>query len=101
MLTSTRSAIVLKIHVESWLSQSRKHYLHKSVIRGHKAVWTPVLGEVHCLALEEGNEHDRFPVCVKRDEIIGHVPRALTFTEDFTNNTEFNKCRSRLVAALE
>ena len=41
-------------------------------------MWNPVLGEVHCLALEEGNEHDRFAVCVKRgDEIIGHVPREL------------------------
>ena len=32
-------------------------YLHESVIRGHyiyKAVWNPVLGEVHCLVLEEG-----------------------------------------------
>ena len=27
--------------------------------------------------------------------------KALTFTKDFTENTEFNKCRSRLVAALE
>ena len=56
-------------------------YLHESVIRGHhiyKAVWNPVLGELHYLALEEGNEHDRFAVCVKRgDEIIGHVPREL------------------------
>ena len=51
--------------------------------------------------LEEGKKHDRFAVCVKRDEIIGHVPRALTFTEDFTDNTEFNKCRSQLVPALE
>ena len=52
-------------------------YLLESVISGRhvsKAVWNPVLGEVHCLALEEGNEHDRFAVCVKRDEIIGHVP---------------------------
>ena len=35
-------------------------YLHKSVIQGHhiyKAVWNPVLGEVHCLVLEEGNKH--------------------------------------------
>ena len=57
-------------------------YLQESVIRGHhiyKAVWNPVLGEVHILALEEGNEHDRFAVCVKRgDEIIGHVPRELS-----------------------
>ena len=37
-------------------------------------MWNPVLGEVHCLALEEGNERDRFAVSVKRDEIIGHVP---------------------------
>ena len=38
-------------------------YLHESVICGHhvyKAVWNPVLGEVHCLALEEGNENDCF-----------------------------------------
>ena len=43
-------------------------YLHESVIRGHhvyKAVWNPVLGEVHCLVLEEGNKHDRFAVCCK------------------------------------
>ena len=57
-------------------------YLHESVIWGHhvyKAVWNPVLGEVHCLALEEGNEHDCFAVCVKRDEInIGHIPRELS-----------------------
>ena len=57
-------------------------YLHESVIRGHhvyKAVWNPVLGEVHCLAPEEGNEHDRFAICVKRgDEIIGHIPRELS-----------------------
>ena len=49
-------------------------YLRKSVIWGHhvyKAVWSPALGEVHCLALEEGNEHehDRFTACVKRDEM--------------------------------
>ena len=56
-------------------------YLLESVILGHhvsKAVWNPVLGEVHCLALEEGNEHDRFAVCVKRNEIIGHIPRELS-----------------------
>ena len=56
-------------------------YLYKSDIRGHhvyKAVWNPVLGEVHCPALEEGNEHDRFAICVKRDEIIGHIPRELS-----------------------
>ena len=57
-------------------------YLHKSVIRRHhiyKAVWTLVLGEVHRLEIEEGNEHDRFAVCVKRnDEIIGDVPRELS-----------------------
>ena len=47
-------------------------YLRKSVIWGHhvyRAVWSPVLGEVHCLALEEGNEHDHFTTCVKRDEM--------------------------------
>ena len=44
-------------------------------------MWNPVLGEVHCLTLEEGNEHDRFAVCVKKDGIIGHAPRALTFKE--------------------
>ena len=64
-------------------------------------MWNPVLGKVHRLALEEGNEHDRFAVCVKRDEIIGHVPRALTIAEDFTDNGEFNKRHSRFVAALE
>ena len=53
------------------------------------------------LALEEGNKHDSFAVCVKRSEVIGHIPRALTFTKDFTDNTEFNKHRSQLVAALE
>ena len=57
-------------------------YLHESVIRGHdvyKSVWSPVLGEVLCLALEEGNKHDRFAVCVKRGEqIVGHVPRELS-----------------------
>ena len=57
-------------------------YLHKSVIRGHhvhKAVWNPVFGEVHCLALEEGNKHDCFAVSLKRgDKIIGHVPRELS-----------------------
>ena len=57
-------------------------YFHESVIRGHhvyKSVWSPVLGEVLCLALEEGNEHDRFAVCVKRGEqIVGHVPRELS-----------------------
>ena len=41
-------------------------------------MWNPVLGEVHCLVLEEGNEHDRFAVGVERDEIIGHVPRELS-----------------------
>ena len=41
-------------------------------------MWNPVLGEVHCLALEEGNKHDHFAVCVKRDEIIGHIPRELS-----------------------
>ena len=54
-------------------------YLHESVIWGHHVtVWNPVLGEVNCLALEKGNEYDRFAVCVKRDEIIGHVPRQLS-----------------------
>ena len=54
-------------------------YLRESVILGHhvyKAVWNPVLGEVHCLVLEEGNKHDH---CVEKgDEIIGHVPRELS-----------------------
>ena len=29
------------------------------------------------------------------------INKALTFTKDFTNNIEFNKYHSRLVAALE
>ena len=57
-------------------------YLHESAIQEYhvyKAVWNPVLGEVHCLALEEGNKHDHFAICVKRgDEIIDHVPRELS-----------------------
>ena len=57
-------------------------YVHKSVIHGYhiyKAVWTPVLGEVHRLEIEEGNEHNHFAAFVKRgDEIIGHVPRELS-----------------------
>lgn len=58
--------------------------LHDSVIRGHhiyKTMWTPVLGEVNYLEIEEGNEHDHFAVCVKRgNEIVGHVPRELSAT---------------------
>ena len=70
--------------MRQWIASAVEEavYLHESVIRGHhiyKAVWNPVLGEVHCLALEEGNEHDRFAVCVKRgDEIVGHVLRELS-----------------------
>ena len=56
--------------------------VHESVVRGHhiyKAVWNPIVGETHCLQLEEGNEHDCFAVCVKRGgETIGHVPRELS-----------------------
>ena len=104
MLTSTRSAIVrtstlnLGYHSRGSTLPSRKCFSGSPV---YKTVWNPVLSKVHRLALEEGNEHDRFAVCVKRDEIIGHVPRALTFAEDFADNSEFNKRCSRLVATLE
>ena len=37
------------------------------------------IGEAHCLALEEGNKHDHFAICVKRgDEIIDPIPRELS-----------------------
>ena len=57
-------------------------YLHGSVIQGHhiyKSVWTPVLGEVLSVSIEEGNSHDRFAVCMKRGKlIVGHVPREIS-----------------------
>ena len=52
--------------------------LFSTITLVYKAVWNPVFGEVHCLALKERNEHDHFAVCVKRDEVIGHVPRELS-----------------------
>ena len=52
----------------------------------YKAVWNPFLGKVHCLALEKGNGHNRFAVCVKRDEIIGPIPREVW---------HFLRCRGR------
>ncbi len=58
-------------------------YLHKSFVRGHriyKRVWSPIIGEVLELLREEGNEHDRFAVCLlkPRAETVGHVPRELS-----------------------
>jgi len=47
-------------------------YFHTGVVRGHhiyQAVW---------ISTEDGNDHDRFAVCVKRrEEIVGHVPREI------------------------
>ena len=54
-------------------------FLFTSVIRGHhvyKSIWTPVMGEVLTVSLEEGNAHVRFAVRVKKErQIVGHVPR--------------------------
>ena len=51
----------------------------ESVVRGHhiyKKVWTPTLGEILKVFPEPCNKHDRYAVCVKKeDAIVGHVPR--------------------------
>lgn len=53
-----------------------------SVVRGHhvyKSIWTPVLGEELLVEQEHGNEHDRYAVSVKKnDMIVGHLPRSLS-----------------------
>ena len=57
-------------------------YLHGGVIWGHhiyKSVWTLVLGEVLSVSIEEGNSHDRFAVCMKREKLkVGLVPREIS-----------------------
>ena len=58
-------------------------YLHERVVRGHhiyKRVWSPTIGEVLQLSREEGNEHDRFAVCLLKPGAVtvGHVPRDLS-----------------------
>ena len=73
----------MHIHIESWLAQSRKQststkLLFRSTMSTRQCGIQSYVGEVHCLALEEGNKHDHFAICVKRDEIIDHVPRELS-----------------------
>ena len=57
-------------------------YFLTGVVRGHhiyQAVWTSSLEEVLPLSTEDGNDHDRFAVCVKRrEEIVGHIPREIS-----------------------
>lgn len=55
---------------------------YESVVRGHhiyKHIWTPLLGEVLSLLVEEENEYDRYAIAVmKEDSIVGHVPQSLS-----------------------
>ena len=49
-----------------------------SVVRGHhvyKSIWTPFLGEVLRVEIEEGNEEDRYVVAILKDGgvIVGHA----------------------------
>ena len=54
----------------------------ESVIRGHhvyKTMWTPIVGELLQLALENGNAHDVYAVTVLKNACtVGHVPREIS-----------------------
>ena len=53
----------------------------ESVVRGHhvyKTVWTPLIGEILELVIEDGNVHDQYAVAViKNEAIVGHAPRGV------------------------
>ena len=45
----------------------------------YKVVWTSVIEQVLHLEAEDGNQHDKYPVAVmKNDQIIGHAPRCIS-----------------------
>ena len=54
----------------------------ESVIRGHhvfKSIWTPFIGEILPLKVEDGNVHDTHTVAVsKNDNTVGYAPRQLS-----------------------
>ena len=55
------------------------------VVRGHHvytSVWTPFLGEVLRVEMEERNEEDRYAVAILKDGgvVICHVPRSFSKT---------------------
>ena len=56
-----------------------------SVVRGHhiyKSIWTPFLGEVLRVEMEERNEEDRYALALLKDGgvVVGHVPRSFSRT---------------------
>ena len=72
----------------------------ESVVRGHhvyKAVWTPVIGELQPLRVEDDNEHDDHAVTVvKGGDVVGYVLRAISrvawfFLKSGGNTTCSNK----------
>ncbi len=52
------------------------------VVRGHhvyKSIWTPVLGEMLTVGVEDGNSEDQYAIGVYRSSIlVGHAPRELS-----------------------
>ena len=59
-------------------------YFTKGVVRGHhiyKVLWTPLVGEVLPVDVEENNVHDPNAVAVRKTGVIvGHVPRVTSRT---------------------
>ena len=53
-----------------------------SCVRGHHVydrIWTSTLGEELQCVTEDSNNNDPYPVAVmKRDDIVGHVPRRIS-----------------------
>jgi hypothetical protein len=53
-------------------------YKFHSFIRGfhvYQNIWSPEIGEEVTCTIEENNHHDKFAVCVlKNDVVVGHVP---------------------------
>ncbi len=54
-------------------------FILESVVRGHhiyKRIWTPMLGEILQIKLEETNSNDAKAIAVQKDGVIvGHLPR--------------------------